>query len=58
MYIYDIMHIQRNFSLLPYNTFHIDCKAAYFVDIQSPSDFVELIKTPERQNTHKKLFIG
>jgi len=52
------MKIEHNFSLLPYNTFRIDAKARYFVNIESSSDFIELMQTAERLESENKLFIG
>ena len=37
------MQIQQNQSLLPYNTFGIDAKAAYFVDVDSPERLKEAL---------------
>lgn len=51
------MNIQHQFSLKDYNTFHINCEAALFVDITTPSDLVNLLFTTERKTTKKKLFL-
>lgn len=51
------MYLQHNFSLIAYNTFHIDCKAKYFANVESPSDFIDLMKTPEREASRRKLFL-
>lgn len=37
------MKIQKNIDLLPYNTFHLSCKATYFVEINNINDLQELI---------------
>ncbi len=52
------MHIEKEFSLEHYNTFHLPCKADYFAEVKSASDFIDLTNTPERKQTKKKLFIG
>ena len=36
------MHIQANHSLLPYNTFNIDVKSQYFIEINKQSDILIL----------------
>ncbi|GKT12375.1 MAG: UDP-N-acetylmuramate dehydrogenase [Thiomicrorhabdus sp.] len=36
------MHIQANYSLLPYNTFKIDLKTQYYVEINRQSDILTL----------------
>jgi len=36
------MHIQANYSLLPYNTFKIDLKTQYYVEISRQSDILTL----------------
>lgn len=36
--------IQKNISLLPYNTFGLDVKASNFASIKTPSDFRQIIK--------------
>ncbi len=52
------MQIEKDFSLKNYNTFHIECKAKYFAHIVSASDFIDLLKSPERKMAKKILFIG
>jgi UDP-N-acetylmuramate dehydrogenase len=37
------MQIQENISLLDYNTFHVDVKARFFVDIKEEQDVLDLI---------------
>ena len=56
-YINDNMHIQHDFSLLAYNTFHVDCRARYFVSVESAADFIALIHTAEWKQSHKRLFL-
>lgn len=41
------MVIQQNISLLPYNTFRIDVKARYFVEINSTDDLLLLVASHE-----------
>jgi len=36
------MHIQANYSLKPHNTFHIDVKAQYYIEINKQSDILTL----------------
>jgi UDP-N-acetylmuramate dehydrogenase len=52
-----MMKIQSNVSLLPYNTFHIDVQAAYFVEIFSMEELQELFQHPIFQS-EKKLILG
>ena len=40
-----MIKIEENISLKSFNTFGIDCNAAYFVRIKSKEDFQDLIKT-------------
>ena len=51
------MNILSDFSLKNLNTFQIDCKAKYFVEVESVSDVQELIKTAIFQ-TQKKFILG
>jgi UDP-N-acetylenolpyruvoylglucosamine reductase len=37
------MQIQENVSLLDYNTFHVDVKARFFVDIKEEEEVLDLI---------------
>ena len=37
------MNILQNYSLLKFNTFHIDAKARYFVEITSIEELLELL---------------
>lgn len=52
------MNVQTNISLLPYNTFHIDCIARYFAEIDTIQDFLDLLTTPEWTTNNKKFFLG
>lgn len=52
------MQIQANISLLPYNTFHIDCITDHFADVHTSQDFLDLLTTPEWTTARKKLFLG
>lgn len=52
-----MLTIQSNISLLPYNTFQIDVKAKYFVEIQSIEDLQELFQYPIFQS-EKRLILG
>ncbi|MFC4096300.1 UDP-N-acetylmuramate dehydrogenase [Euzebyella saccharophila] len=47
------MNIQSNFSLKAYNTFGIDAKASYFLEINS----IEDLRKAFQQETHPKKFI-
>lgn len=40
-----MLQIQENISLKNYNTFHIDVKARFFVDVKSQEEFAELMET-------------
>jgi len=48
------MKIQKNISLLNYNTFKIDAKADFLAIIQTPKEFMELINSP---TTYQKKII-
>ncbi len=51
-----MIDIQQNISLLPYNTFHIDVKASYFVEIHHEDQLKELIATSIfKENKHLTL---
>lgn len=52
------MVIQQNISLLPYNTFRIDVKARYFVEINSAEDLRLLISTDEFKSNPKFVLGG
>jgi len=45
------MQIHENFSLLPYNTFHIDVKARYFSTFSNTEDLSELLTQNSRLTT-------
>ena len=51
------MQIFENYSLKAYNTFGIDCKAAFFAVIKSVSDLRNLLSEPEFLEL-PKLFLG
>lgn len=51
------MEILKNISLLPYNTFRIDVKAKYFVEVNSTDDLRLLIITDEFKG-NKKFVLG
>ncbi len=51
------MHIESNKSLLPYNTFRIDVKAKFFVQVESVEDLKELVQS-EIFLTHKRFVLG
>lgn len=40
-----MLNIQKDISLKPYTTFGVDVKAAYFVDIITEQDIMDLIST-------------
>lgn len=44
------MYIKQNFSLLPFNTFGIDVKAAFFVAIKSTEDLLETLSREDLQS--------
>ena len=52
-----VLTIQRDVSLLPYNTFQIDVKAKYFVEISTLEELQELFATDIFQQ-EKKLILG
>jgi UDP-N-acetylmuramate dehydrogenase len=52
-----MLTIQSTVSLLPYNTFHIDVKAKYLVEIHSEEELNELFIS-EIFKQEKKLIIG
>ncbi len=52
------MQIQTDVNLKPYNTFHLDCIASNFVEIQNPSEFLELMKTPQFQDQNRFILWG
>lgn len=44
------MHIEENKSLKEYNTFHIDCKARYFVSISTIEELKEVLANKKFEN--------
>lgn len=42
--------IQENISLRPYNTFRIDAKTKFFVEIHHEDEFAELLQTDMWKN--------
>jgi UDP-N-acetylmuramate dehydrogenase len=52
-----MLNMQSNVSLLPYNTFHIDVQAKYFVELHSEEELQELFAT-EIFKQEKKLMLG
>ncbi|MFN3445054.1 MAG: UDP-N-acetylenolpyruvoylglucosamine reductase, partial [Bacteroidia bacterium] len=52
------MEILQNISLLPYNTFRIDVKAKYFVEINSTEDLRLLVSTDEFKSNAKFVLGG
>ena len=52
-----MLNIQTSFSLLSYNTFHIDVQAKYFVEISSLEELQELFTT-EIFKQEKKQILG
>jgi UDP-N-acetylmuramate dehydrogenase len=51
------MEILRNYDLSKLNTFGINAKALFFVEIKSEEDLQELFNTPEFKK-NKKMFLG
>ena len=52
-----MIDIKQNISLLPYNTFHIDVKAHFFVEIHHENQLVSLVNSSEFKN-NKHLTLG
>lgn len=52
-----MLKILENSSLKSYNTFHIDAKARYFVEVTSVEDLEKILKMPEFK-TVQKLVLG
>jgi UDP-N-acetylmuramate dehydrogenase len=52
------LEILQNISLLPYNTFRIDVKAKYFVEINSTEDLRLLVSTDEFKSNAKFVLGG
>ena len=53
-----MLQIQKDISLKPYNTFGIDVKAKYFVDIKEEQDLVDLFSDPQWQSTSRMVIGG
>jgi UDP-N-acetylmuramate dehydrogenase len=51
------MKIERNYNLSKLNTFGINVNAAFFVEIKSETELLELFKTPQFKE-NKKMFLG
>lgn len=51
------MEIRQNFSLKPFNTFHLDVSSAYFVEIHSVKELQQLI-SDTRYSALTKLVLG
>lgn len=51
------MKIKENISLLPYNTFRIDVKAKFFVEVESVDDLKELVESDVFKN-NKQFILG
>ncbi|MDR2190650.1 MAG: hypothetical protein LBP53_05725 [Candidatus Peribacteria bacterium] len=52
-----MLSFQSQLSLLPYNTFHVDVQAKYFVEITSKEELLELFSSDLFQK-EKKLILG
>lgn len=52
------MKIEQDKSLLPFNTFRIDVKAKYFVEVSSIDDLKSLLKTDEFLNNNRFILGG
>ena len=51
------MTIQQNVSLKPYNTFGLEAKARFFVEVQSVEELKSILQNPDYQSVDK-LFLG
>ncbi len=51
------MKIQQNISLKPYNTFGLDVKASYFVEVSSVKELVAILQNPDYKDL-SRLFLG
>ncbi len=52
-----MLPLQENVSLLPYNTFHIDVSARYFVGARSVDDITSLLDSGALRN-NRRIFLG
>src|SRR4028118_529355 len=52
------MYILENISLQPYNTFGIDAKARFFIEIHSMAELQELLKNPAYRQMPKLILGG
>ncbi|MFI5218498.1 MAG: UDP-N-acetylmuramate dehydrogenase [Bacteroidia bacterium] len=52
------MHIQKNISLKPFNTFGIDVSAKYFYEINSVDEFEDLLVNPVARSENKIVLGG
>src|SRR5690606_40507870 len=52
-----MIQIRENVSLKPYNTFGIDARCDFFVELNSTDDFLTLLKNDTYQKS-KKLILG
>jgi len=53
-----MLQIQQNVSLKNFNTFGIDAKAKYFVEISQPGELIELFMDPQWQQTERLVLGG
>ena len=51
------MEIKKNYNLSKLNTFGININAAFFVEIKSEAELIELLKMPQFKQS-KKMFLG
>lgn len=52
------MNLQENYPLQQHNTFHINCNARFYAEINSQDDFLELINHPVYKNNHHLVLGG
>ncbi len=52
------MNILSNVNLRPYNTFHLDCIAKFFVTITNSAEFLDLAKTQEFKDNPRFILGG
>lgn len=53
-----MLNIQTNVSLLPYNTFHLDVNAKYFVEIHTEDELPELFASEIFKKEKKRVLGG